>query len=523
MLLLSSCYNIDTFSSSNELKKDEAFKNVIIVGVDGAGSNFNHAYTPKTMEIFNDGAITYTALSANPTISAQSWGSMLTGIIPDKHNFTNDSIATYKNNIHDTYPSIFKQIRNSYKDDVLASYTNWNPINIGIVEDNINVVKYTNSDDNELTKAIISFLEIYKTRFMFIQLDNVDHIGHTYGYESTNYYEALKQADNNIYDIYNAIKLFNDNEDTLFIVTADHGGNGYSHGGYSESEKYVFTGFKNKNINNTIINNMYIRDIPAIVSYHLNINPSSSWDSYIPKNLFLDNLDPKSRKINFNNLLNIDDLYNYINKDNILVNLSFDGNLNNINDNFNIKSNGVITYDNGISNKAIKLDKNNYLSINNLKFKNDSFTISTFIKIKNKNGDPVLFSNKNWIDGKNDGFVVSLRDDDIKFNVGKNVINRFDDTIHYPNKDYINDWFHIAISYNKKNKTISTYINFSLESVKKISNEVNFDSSLSFNIGQDGTGKYNLVADMLLDEFMILNTCVNENDMYNLKKYYSKH
>ena len=173
-LLLSSCNNINSLSSSNEIEKNEVFKNVIIVGVDGAGSNFNHSYTPKTMEIFNDGAITYSALSANPTISAQSWGSMLTGIIPDKHKFSNDSIATYKNSISSTYPSIFKQIRNTYKEDILASYCNWNPINIGIVEDDINVVKYTNSDDLELTKAIISFLEIYQTRFMFIQLDNVD-------------------------------------------------------------------------------------------------------------------------------------------------------------------------------------------------------------------------------------------------------------------------------------------------------------------------------------------------------------
>ena len=77
------------------------------------------------------------------------------------------------------------------------------------------------------------------------------------------------------------------------------------------------------------------------------------------------------------------------------------------------------------------------------------------------------------------------------------------------------------ISYNKESKTISIYINFSLECIKKINNDVNFDSSLKFNIGQDGTGKYNLVANMLLDEFMILNTYVDENTMYNLKKYYS--
>ena len=56
-----------------------------------------------------------------------------------------------------------------------------------------------------------------------------------------------------------------------------------------------------------------------------------------------------------------------------------------------------------------------------LKFGTNSFTITCWVKVNNHASDPCLFSNKNWESGSNPGFVLSLRDNDWRFNA--NPIN----------------------------------------------------------------------------------------------------
>ena len=75
-------------------------------------------------------------------------------------------------------------------------------------------------------------------------------------------------------------------EDTLFIVTADHGGINTRHGGDSPEEMNVFFGAAGRDINNVTLSDICIQDIPAIICYALGVKVNDSWESYIPKNLF---------------------------------------------------------------------------------------------------------------------------------------------------------------------------------------------------------------------------------------------
>ena len=71
----------------------EPYSHVAVIGVDGAGAFFQKADTPNLDRILANGARTYRALSSNPTISAQCWGSMLTGVTPEYHRLNNTLIA----------------------------------------------------------------------------------------------------------------------------------------------------------------------------------------------------------------------------------------------------------------------------------------------------------------------------------------------------------------------------------------------------------------------------------------------
>ena len=71
------------------------YSHVIVIGVDGAGSWFKDADTPNFDKIFENGAITYKALSSKPTISAECWGSMLIGVGPEIHGLTNGIVSSF--------------------------------------------------------------------------------------------------------------------------------------------------------------------------------------------------------------------------------------------------------------------------------------------------------------------------------------------------------------------------------------------------------------------------------------------
>lgn len=519
--------NVSSTLESSETRQDNQ-QRVVIIGIDGAGHNFNKSNTPHIMEIFKDYAYTEEALSANPTISAQSWGSLLTGVIPTIHQFTNTSIREKQNQIYQQYPSIFMKTRQYYPEAELASFCNWEPINHGIVESHIDVYKEHSSNDDDLAEKIIYYLEEKDPKLLFVQFDSVDEAGHEYGYQSEEYFAALKNLDFNINAIFNKLEKLQRLENTLFIVTTDHGGLNQSHGGYSDYEKYIFFGARNKNILKTDnLQNLYIRDIPSIVAHHLGFEADSAWDSYIPKNLFKDLPEGQQRFISLPekevatpNAYEDKGLYQYFDKKDIALWLNFDEKFEDQTENYKVISHGVNLYEQGITGKAIQVSNKNYLTIEDFQFQNNDFTLSTFVSFDSSYGDPCLFSNKDWANGYNDGICFSLRDNDMKLNLGKDKESRWDAMLHYPHSNYKNSWMHLLISYNAKENSISLYVNFSLEYTCKMDKYLSFDGNFPFNIGQDGTGIYALDISMLLDDFMIFNQSLNQSDVYTLKSYY---
>jgi predicted AlkP superfamily phosphohydrolase/phosphomutase len=83
------------------------YSHVIVIGVDGAGSWFKNADTPNFDRIFENGAVTYGALSSKPTISAECWGSLLIGVGPEIHGLTNGIVSGTPYDINSAFPSLF--------------------------------------------------------------------------------------------------------------------------------------------------------------------------------------------------------------------------------------------------------------------------------------------------------------------------------------------------------------------------------------------------------------------------------
>ena len=273
------------------------YSHIIIIGVDGAGAWIKDADTPNFDRIFGNGAITHRALSSKPTISAECWGSMLIGVGPEVHKLTNRRVSILPYPLWSKFPTVFRRIRKAYPKAEVGSYCDWNPITKGIVEKLIDV-SHATAKDKELTPVICDYIRNKKPDFLFIHFDSTDEAGHKHGYGTSEHINAINEVDKLIGDVFSAIENVNILEDTLLMVIADHGGTnpgngkGGTHGGWSDQEKYVTFAATGKDINNTEIKEMNIRDLAAIILYAMGIDApefdEKGWTSQVPNGLFVD-------------------------------------------------------------------------------------------------------------------------------------------------------------------------------------------------------------------------------------------
>ena len=266
------------------------YKRVVILGVDGMGAFVKDADTPNIDRIFKDGATTYGARTAVPSISAQCWGSLLIGSSAYVHGLSN-SIADSEPYTNESLPTIFKRVRDAMPDATLASYCHWEPVNKGIIEDDIGVVK-VNGEDKVIYEDIAEYLTDNDPTLFYSHFDSPDGAGHGGGYGEPKHLKQISTVDEYIGKIYDALDAAGKLEDTLFIVATDHGGTpGGGHGGYTDAEMNVFFGAVGKTVKKgSTIGEMNIRDIAAIALYGLGIDipefDINGFSGQIPDGLF---------------------------------------------------------------------------------------------------------------------------------------------------------------------------------------------------------------------------------------------
>lgn len=261
------------------------YKHVIIVGIDGAGSFQSKCNTPNMDSIFSKGIWTPNCTASLPSISAQCWGSMFIGVDPSVHKLTNKIAGSGKAYDNPVYPSLFSLARETNPSAKIAAFCGWTPIYEGIIERDIDVVTDTGKD-NEITDKASAYIKSEKPDLMFIQFNTVDQAGHSKGYGKKAYLKALETVDGYVGKIYEAIKEAGILDDTLFILTADHGGHLMTHGNDSPSDVDIYFGALGKTVNQSSEICLNGRDLAAIVCYAMNLKTNANWTSEVPEGFF---------------------------------------------------------------------------------------------------------------------------------------------------------------------------------------------------------------------------------------------
>lgn len=261
-------------------------RHVVVIGVDGMSpGGIARAETPNLDYFIENGASTMTARAVLPTSSSPNWASMIMGAGPEQHGITsngwereNDPMPPAVTGVENIFPSIFSVLKIQQPEAKSAVIYHWG--GFGRLFEK-SAVSFSQHGEDQFVTTQIATEQIKKNqpRLTFVHLDHVDHAGHEYGHGTDHYYTSVEEADSLIGVIREAVEEAGMLDETVFLITSDHGGLNYGHGGESLAEIQIpfilcGTGIKK---NYEIPESVYTYDNAATVAYLLGLERPQAW------------------------------------------------------------------------------------------------------------------------------------------------------------------------------------------------------------------------------------------------------
>jgi len=502
------------------------YDRVYILGVDGAGRFFTKTPTPNLDRIFENGAVNHEAVTSNPTISAQCWGSLLHGVSPQAHRFTNGLISDFPVPENYPYPSIFKMARQAFPDAVLASVSNWNPINTGIIEQGLDVIKETGNDDDEICRKVCEVIEKQDPKLLFVQFDSVDGAGHRHTYGSERYLEQITYVDSLIGRIFDVAENCGRMENTLLIVTADHGGNKTNHGDCTDNEIKISYFVRGESVNKGTFGHTEIRDTAAITAFALGFSQPDCWSSRIPDGLFKDGISFErpselsgdgtrrfssrvSKPTPENNGMTIGDFLRF---DTMRCYFPFDGDTADRTGKTATEAEGKLYFTEGFYGKAATLDDCT-IKCSPINAGTDYYTIAVWIKKDFAGGDKKMNILTTMADENDAGLSFYIEGDTLVHEIGmKTHVIRYE---HPLPGNYVGNWFHFICSYDRNENELCYYYDFTLETDYYSTVEV--PRGLELNGSKVTIGNNTSLS---LDDLIVFDHKLSDPEIDLLEKYY---
>lgn len=236
------CLLLSLSLAANAQLKD--VKHVVLIGVDGLGAYcFEKADIPNIRSLMEKGSWSLEARCVLPSSSAVNWASMLMGAGPELHGFTTwgSKKPDLPSRVLDKYgmfPSVYGLLREKDPDAEIGVIYEWEGIGYLFPKQAVDFNKHCKSDSLSAAEAV-RYIRNKKPAFLFAYFHEVDQTGHKQGHDTPAYYQAVKRTDERIGQILQAIREAGMEENTIVMLSADHGGIGDGHGGITMAEMQI--------------------------------------------------------------------------------------------------------------------------------------------------------------------------------------------------------------------------------------------------------------------------------------------
>jgi len=266
-------------------------KHVVMIGIDGLGAYaIPHGDMPHLGQIMKEGAWTLHARTVLPSSSGVNWASAIMGAGPTLHGYTEWNSAVPEIPSADTtrsgmFPSLFSLLKEQRPDAYTALIYSWQGIDPLVEKGTANYRFYGRDNDEDCVAKAEEIIKSEKPVFTFVHLGEPDGVGHNIGHRTPEYYAELKKVDARIGKIIQAVKDAGIAQETVILITSDHGGIRKGHGGKTLDEveiPWVLHGpgvRKNHALKSTVI----IYDTATTLAAILKLKTPQSWRGAVIK------------------------------------------------------------------------------------------------------------------------------------------------------------------------------------------------------------------------------------------------
>lgn len=272
-------------------------KHVVLIAFDGWGAySMKNAKVPNIRSLMDNGCYTLKKRSVLPSSSAINWASMFNGAGTEIHGYTTwgsrtpeiPSVVTNRNGI---FPTIYSILQEQYPKSETGCMFEWSGIKYLVDTLSIDRVeqafRYEQQPD-ELCVMAEKYIEEKKPTFLAVCFDQLDHVGHSAGHDTPEYYKQLEILDSYVERIVNAIKSTGIYDDTIIMLSADHGGIEKGHGGITLQEMetpFIIAG-KNIRKDGEFKELMMQYDVAATIAYVFGLKRPQAWIGRPMKQVF---------------------------------------------------------------------------------------------------------------------------------------------------------------------------------------------------------------------------------------------
>lgn len=295
LLVLSAC---DTHSGSDGRGVKplaHAPGHVIVVGFDGfSASSIDDGrvlpeltYMPTLRKLMAGGSYTLKNRSVLPSSSAVNWASMWMGAGPELHGYTTWGSRTpdLPSRIlteNEIFPDVFAMVRKTHPEAEIGYIYEWEGMRYladTLSIDYVQPAPLSGENVEESTALAVNYIKEKKPDLCAVIFAQPDGTGHGIGWDTPEYIRMLTHLDKGLAAIVKAVEDAGIMNETVIMVTSDHGGFNTGHGGITMNEMQTPVVFYGKGIKKGFVipESTMVFDIAGTIGYMFGIEQPQVW------------------------------------------------------------------------------------------------------------------------------------------------------------------------------------------------------------------------------------------------------
>jgi predicted AlkP superfamily pyrophosphatase or phosphodiesterase len=209
---------------------------VFIISFDGGKpAVMRRSPMPALMRTLKEGAGTWSAQTIYPSVTLPAHTSMLTGVGPQKHKILWNNYEPERGLV--TVPTIFSLAHKSgLSTAMFVSKEKFKHLNLPGSVDRFEMPSYS---AKTVAKMAVKYIVASKPALCFIHFTDSDTAGHAFGWGSVQQVQAFADEDQALKTVEDGLQQAGIAEDSVLILTADHGGHDRVHGSRSPEDMTI--------------------------------------------------------------------------------------------------------------------------------------------------------------------------------------------------------------------------------------------------------------------------------------------